>query len=104
MAPHRAEADAVREMGDLYAWGEVLVKGLESEGVDGGDGGVEGSLGGDSGLMEVAKAARRFCVWLKDWRAWGACKRVEGLMRDLEREEMRERCVSIEGSRDRSVL
>ena len=55
MAPHRAEANAVRVMRDLYAWSEVVATGLESEGIDIGD-----EEGGDVG-MKVGRAAKKLC-------------------------------------------
>lgn len=55
MAPHRAEADAVGVMRDLYAWSEVVATGLESEGIDIGDE-EDGDLG-----MKVGRAAKKLC-------------------------------------------
>ena len=51
MAPHRAEAEAVRVMRDLYVWGEAVAWGLE-EGVGLGEDVEMGSLDGWSDLEE----------------------------------------------------
>jgi hypothetical protein len=90
MAPHRAEADAVRAMRNLYAWGEILVRGLE-EGVYGRqdeemetESGLS-SLGEEEGeVVRVGEAAKRLCEWLRDRRAWGVCERVLKELRKLE--------------------
>ncbi|KAE8440802.1 hypothetical protein EG329_006558 [Mollisiaceae sp. DMI_Dod_QoI] len=96
MAPHRAEADAVRDMRDLYAWSEVVAKCMESDGLEDGESGLESD---DHGLengrasetlegtgfpgMRVAKAAKCICQWLGDEDAWDTCDTVMGELRDL---------------------
>ena len=99
MAPRRAEADAVRAMRDLYAWGEVIVRGLE----DGGQGDVdmrsvdgcglqgwsreEGWHREESEAVRVGEAAKRLCRWFGDWRKWETCEEVLEMLRGLEERE-----------------
>jgi len=92
MAPHRAEAKAVRVMRDLYAWGQLLVQGFqddenedEDEEMDEGET-EEGWDGEESLAMMVGQAAKRLCSELRDWRAWGVCDDITTDLRDLERE------------------
>lgn len=92
MAPHRAEADAVRVMRDLYAWGEIVASGLDNEGIDiGGDDRVRNAgaeATEEDASMKVGRAAKRLCQWLGDGHAWDECHGVMGELRDLvEREE-----------------
>ncbi|KUJ22376.1 uncharacterized protein LY89DRAFT_575666 [Mollisia scopiformis] len=89
VAPHREEADAVREMRDLYKWSEVVARCMESDGLDDGEGEVGSEVSGteDDGLgfpgMSAAKAAKRICQWLGDEEAWDTCDTVMGELRDL---------------------
>ncbi|KAG4442283.1 hypothetical protein IFR05_002207 [Cadophora sp. M221] len=88
MAPHRAEADAILTMRDLYAWGEVVAQGMESNGgnVEGGEYAGEGSVGEDPteiGSLKVAYAARKLCRWLSDRQAWEDCDGVMSELSDL---------------------
>lgn len=96
MAPHRAEADAVRGMRDLYAWGEVVVRGLG----EGGEGDVdkgsvdccgreereseEGWHREESEAVRVGEAAKRLCRWFGERRMWETCEDVLERLRGLE--------------------
>jgi len=77
MAPHRAEAEAVRSMRNLYIWGEKVVRGMEGEGFLN----EEGQMGVGAG-----EAALRICGWLGDEQARGFCMGVLGTLKQLERE------------------
>jgi hypothetical protein len=76
MAPHRAEAETVRVMKDLYEWGEVIARGLERDTDE--DGGDSGEMG-----MRVVEAARLFCKWLGDGRAVVECEETGEELRGL---------------------
>jgi hypothetical protein len=94
MAPHRAEAEAVRVMRDLYSWGELMVKGLEESGGLGfGEDEEMESLGGwseeESGAVRVGDAAKSLCRWLRNRRAWDTCEEVLEELRELEECEFR---------------
>ncbi|KAH9221504.1 hypothetical protein DL95DRAFT_381776 [Leptodontidium sp. 2 PMI_412] len=76
MAPHRAEAEAVLVMRDLYAWSEIVTQGMESDG-------GEGNVGEDHNeivCLKVAFAAKKLCQWLGDAQAWEDC---DGVMSEL---------------------
>ncbi|KAL2065035.1 hypothetical protein VTL71DRAFT_4175 [Oculimacula yallundae] len=84
MAPHRAEGDAVHSMAELYEWSEVVVRGMESDGVDiEREDGVFESPGEIRG-MKVACAAEMLCRWLGDEQAREDCevmgRELEGLI------------------------
>lgn len=98
MAPHREEAAAVREMRDLYVWGEVVARCMESDGLDDGNeygdsesgvtvlgpgGGGTGSDGVRYPGMKVARAAERLCNWLGDEDVWDTCDTIMEELRDL---------------------
>ncbi|CZR50706.1 uncharacterized protein PAC_00580 [Phialocephala subalpina] len=99
MAPHREEASAAREMRDLYVWGEVVARCMESDGLDDGD--ENGGFGSDVTVigpgsggnevrvpgMKVARAAERICNWLGDEDAWETCDTIKGELRDLVEDE-----------------
>jgi len=74
MAPHRQEAEAVRVMRDLYAWGEIVVRSIDGNGFENEssvEGGVLGGTGFGVGHSErVGEAVKRFCDWLGDRDAW----------------------------------
>lgn len=102
MAPHRAEADAVRRMRDLYAWGEVIVNAMESGIIHDDDEESDGSsmiTGLNLEGIRVAHAAKAFCRWLRDMAACGECKNVLNRLRELDEEE-EERSSSIGDSLD----
>jgi hypothetical protein len=86
MAPHRAEADTVRAMRNLYAWGEIVVRGMESggeyENEDDGRSAVTGLQ--EDGAVRVAEAAKSLCGWLSDSEAWGVCERALRKLRELD--------------------
>ncbi|PBP27147.1 hypothetical protein BUE80_DR001928 [Diplocarpon rosae] len=91
MAPHRAEADAVRGMRDLYAWSEVIARGLESKAIDDGradGGGSEADEDAEDLGMRVGRAAKKLCQWLGDGQAWDECHGVTGELRDLSEREV----------------
>ena len=89
MARHRAEADAVRRMRDLYAWGEIVVRSVEYgwdyESEDDGGSTVTGVP--EDGIDRICEAARWFCLGLSDQEAWNEC---DGLARALEHLQMQE--------------
>lgn len=91
MAPHRSEADAVRAMRDLYAWGEIVVKAMESGMIYEDDDESEGRstvTGLDvDGDIRIAQAAKRFCHWLGDRDAWEECEKLLGRLREREERE-----------------
>ena len=70
IAPHRAEADAVQAMRDLYAWSMLIIQGMDSD--DARD---------DINSISVARNAMELCVWLGDERAWRGC---DGILRELK--------------------
>lgn len=78
MAPHRAEADAVIAMQDLYTWSEVVVRGLDCDGYDGDEGDGEDGAG-----LKVACNAKQLCRWLGDEEAWLECGSVLGQLKGL---------------------
>lgn len=92
MAPHRAEARAVRVMKDLYFWAETVVRAYESEDLE-----HDAELGEDSqsgwsnvevgDAVVVAKTARNLCEWLKDRTARELCDDVVGHLEHLEEGE-----------------
>ncbi|KAI6717110.1 hypothetical protein JHW43_000285 [Diplocarpon mali] len=90
MAPHRAEAEAVRGMRDLYSWSEVVARGLDGEGIDdwrargGGDGAGEETE--DLGIR-VGRAAKKLCQWLGDGQALHECHGLTRELRDLSERE-----------------
>lgn len=103
IAPHRAEADAVREMRDLYAWAELVARAMDSDGLLSIDGisvdsesvseyGTSGGGGAaaaeSSGEMEVpirvGRAAKRICEWVGDEEAWDSCQSVCDELRQLD--------------------
>lgn len=92
MAPHRAEAETVRVMRDLYAWGEVVVRAFEGgvfeEDVDMDEESERWSDLGESQAVSIGKAAKRFCEALRDRRAWNLCDDVVRELRDMEEREM----------------
>lgn len=99
MAPHREEAGAVGEMRDLFVWGEVVARCMESDGLDDGsedDSGSDVAVRGArdwNGIdvafpgMKVVKAAMKLCNWLGDEDAWDTCDMVMGELRDLVEDE-----------------
>ncbi|KAJ5032572.1 uncharacterized protein L3040_009172 [Drepanopeziza brunnea f. sp. 'multigermtubi'] len=104
MAPHKAEADAVRVMRDLYSWSEVVVRGLDSNGDGSGDGDGDGGNepSGDCG-WKVGWAAKKLCQWLGDEGAWDECHVITGDLRNLsEREAARRRISEIDDESDES--
>lgn len=99
MAPHRAEADAVREMRDLYAWAELVARAMDSDGLlsvddistdggsvseygPGGGAGFNGS-GGVEVPIRVGRAAKRICEWVGDEEGWDSCDSVCNELREL---------------------
>jgi hypothetical protein len=94
ISPHREEADAVREMRNLYKWSEVVARCMESDGLDeAGDhasdasGTERGSPGSGFPGMKAAKAAKKLCQWLGDEEAWDTCDIVMGELRDLAEDD-----------------
>jgi hypothetical protein len=94
IAPHRAEAQTVRVMRNLYAWGELVVRAFEG-GVGEEDDEMDLPMDakserwsdlGESVAVRVGEAAENFCGCLKDRRAWNTCHDVVKELRDLEGE------------------
>jgi hypothetical protein len=88
MAPHRAEAAAVRTMKELYAWGETVVRGFEGEdrGCDEQEGESESSVVGDEGdAGRIGGAAKRLCHWFGDEQASNVCEELAGELLDLKK-------------------
>jgi hypothetical protein len=77
MAPHHAEAEAVRTMCDLYTWGEIVVKGID---------GYE--VGEDEGIedMTYGGAAKSLCGWLESTGLWESCEEIVRELEELARE------------------
>lgn len=90
MTPHRAEADTVRVMRDLYVLGEIIVRGMENGGVgvdDDDDSSTHYELLVHGGF-KVAEAAKLFCGrCLRDRNAEKVCERILESLSDLGREE-----------------
>ena len=86
MARHSAEADAVRRMRDLYAWGEIVVRSVEYgwdyESEDDGGSTVTGVPEG--GIDRICEAARWFCLGLSDQEAWNECDRLARAVEHLQ--------------------
>jgi len=80
MAPHRAEAETVRIMGDLYKWGEVIATGVERDIVENEDGGDGSSVELN---ISIAEAAGLFCEWRGDERAVAECEGIGDELRAL---------------------
>lgn len=86
LAPRRKEAKAVRDMRDLYAWGEILSRVFQSEDLEGN--GMEwesamGSLdsgGGSDVWAMVGEAGNNLCEWLGNDEALLVCG---GVVREL---------------------
>jgi hypothetical protein len=98
IAPHRAEAVAVREMRDLYTWGEFLVRGVEDEDHVYDEEQSDSSYGAwmeEESTMMVGKVATRLCRWLGEREALRACQRVSMELLGLMREQAEERRVSV---------
>ncbi|PBP28218.1 hypothetical protein BUE80_DR000730 [Diplocarpon rosae] len=97
MAPRLAEADAVRGMRDLYAWSEVVARGLESKNIDDGEA-DDGGSGADEEAedlgMRVGRAAKKICQWLGDGQAWDECHGVTKELRGLSEREVPEGWIS----------
>lgn len=98
MVPHQAEAEAVRVMRDLYAWGEVVVRGLEEGGVGAGidmDVEMESQSGwseiGEGKAARVGMAAKNLCRWLNDKQAANLCDDLTMELEALEEIEFRSR-------------
>jgi hypothetical protein len=103
MAPRRAEADAIREMQDLYRWGEIVATGFQnaSVGREGYDDAIEQSISSlasehesdlDLGFeawicRKVGRSAKRICEWLGDGEAWDICQGAMVELTELEEKE-----------------
>ena len=90
MAPHRAEAQAVRDMKDLYVWGEVLVQGVEGGGLradQDDDGSLWEGLTGDDCFMKCGEAAINICEWLNTVEHWVSCQNIAVELKELADEE-----------------
>jgi hypothetical protein len=103
MARHRAEADTVRRMRNLYAWGEVVVRsvadGWDYENEDDGRSTMTGVP--EDGIGRICEAARRFCLGLRDQGAWDECDRHARALGNLRSQERgRGRSVSFGESSD----
>jgi hypothetical protein len=81
IAPHHAEAAAVKRMNDLYGWGEILSRSIDSRDID-----EEGVREGFAG-WGMATTAKRLCEWLENAKA---CGEVEEIVRELRELEERE--------------
>jgi hypothetical protein len=98
MAPHRAEAAAVRMMRNLYVWGEVVVRGFErdvdvymdeeSESESGWRGVGDSPAARIDEAVRIGEAAKSICSSLNDTLARNECDDVVRGLRDLEDSEM----------------
>jgi hypothetical protein len=103
IAPHRAEAVAVREMRDLYTWGEFLVRGVEDEDHvydEEQSDRTHDAWTEEESTMMVGEVAARLCRWLRDREALRACQRVSMELMGLMRDQAKERRVSAGGRPD----
>jgi hypothetical protein len=88
LAPRREEAKAVRDMRDLYAWGEIISRVSQSEDLDGNGMERESATGSfDSGggsdvRAMVGEAGNNLCEWLGNYEALLVC---DGVVRELRR-------------------
>jgi hypothetical protein len=103
MAPHCAEAEAVRNMRDLYVWAELVARGPSSDGLlSPNDLDLEseanyGDLGGEMNMaVRVGKAAMRICEWVDDGEAWDSCQSVVDELRDLVENDQGGRIVEVD--------
>jgi hypothetical protein len=88
LAPHREEAEAVRAMRDLYAWGEIITKGFQGDDLEDAEcrsamGSLSSSAGNDV-WARVGEAAQNLCQWLGDNVALGICERLVDELGDLK--------------------
>jgi hypothetical protein len=88
LAPRREEAKAVRDMRDLYAWGEIISRVSQSEDLDGNGMEWESAMGSfDSGggsdvWAMVGEAGNNLCEWLGNYEALLVC---DGVVKELRR-------------------
>jgi hypothetical protein len=93
LAPHRAEAEAVRAMRDLYDWGELITRGFQSDDFD--DmiidyGSAMGSLSSTDGndiWLRVGEAAKNLCEWFDNDEAVAICEGITNELRELKENE-----------------
>jgi hypothetical protein len=90
-------------MKDLYAWGEIVVRGFEGEdrGCDEQEGESESSvLGDERDAGRVGEAAKRLCRWFGDEQASNVCEELAGELLHLKKGQAGTRNVSIDESSD----
>ena len=90
LAPHREEAGAVRDMRDLYAWGEIISRAFQSDDLEEGDMDWESARGslcsglGTNVWTKVGEAAKKLCEWLGDAEASDICEGVVNELKELK--------------------
>jgi hypothetical protein len=103
LAPHQAEAVAVQDMRDLYAWGELLIRGVDHQRPHYEEDDIEsdGEVWMDERRdMKVVEVAKTLCRWFGDQEALSACRRVSLELKELEKEQASPRRVSADESLD----
>ena len=72
-------------MGELYAWGEVIARGMDNDGT--GDEDDKSAFGRAAGSrdpnMEIADAAKLPCEWFGDEKATSDCEELAAGLRAL---------------------
>jgi hypothetical protein len=91
LAPHREEAAAVRDMSDLYAWGEVLTRSYQGDDLEDSDWesvmGDFSSTDGNEIWVMVGEAAKKLCEWLGDDKALEVCGELANELRFSKEKE-----------------
>ncbi|KAE9381398.1 hypothetical protein N431DRAFT_476231 [Stipitochalara longipes BDJ] len=93
LAPHREEAGTVRDMRDLYAWGEVISRAFQSDDLEESDMDWESARGslcsgmGTDMWTKVGEAAKRLCEWLGNEEAILICEDVVNELKKLKEKE-----------------
>lgn len=103
LAPRQAESVAVKDMNDLYAWGEFLALAVEDQRprFDGDD--LESEVGAwldERRDMKIVGVAETLCRWLGDQDALSACRGVSLELKELVKEQAGPRRVSADESLD----
>lgn len=92
LAPRRAEAEAVRDMRDLYAWGETVSRAFQSDGLEENRMDWENAEGrrcsgvGSDVWARVGEAAKNLCKWLENNEALVSCEEAANGLRELKKE------------------
>jgi hypothetical protein len=84
LAPRKEEADAVRDMRDLYTWGEIISQAFQSDDLEGNGKewesaleSLEGRVGSDV-WAAVGEVGKDLCEWMGNDEALRVCERVVG--------------------------